>query len=236
MVTVQDQVHDQPAQFTVQFANLGNTPRQVQIDLHPRTPPETCVYSLDDDLVTIAPQSVTQVPLVGQPRRWWTRPWAGSGKTYPFRIDLRDVDHHAIEPETLQAQVIWMPRPWWQLLLTVLAGLGLVGVLVFLIWWFFLRPPALPKVVEFAAEDSRYAEANGDMARVRWQIENPEQVQKLKLTGYGPEGAVLSGPLVLRVRRRQAPRRSATLLHSTENSAQLQPDSHRCLSARQVRV
>ena len=196
LVTIQDQVRDRRAQFTVQFANLGNTPRQVQLDLKPRTPPETCTYYLLDDLVTIAPQAVSQVALEAQPQQWWTRPWIGSSKAYPFRVDLRDVDRFPIEPETLQGQLVWMPRPWWQLLLVVLAGLGLAGALAFLIWWFFLRPPALPKVAEFAAEDSRYAEANGDMARVRWSIENPEQVQKLKLTGYSPEGTVLSGPLV----------------------------------------
>jgi hypothetical protein len=202
--TVQDQVRGSlwdggmnrhPAQFILQFANLGNTPRQVQLTLKPKTP-DACTYSLSSDRVTIAPQAVSQIPLEGTPQRWWTRPWFGSGKIYPFQVELSDRDRHPINPPILPGQLIWMPRPWWQLLLTLLAGLGLLGALAFLIWWYFLRPPTPPTVVEFAAEDSRYAEASGDMARVRWQIENPEQIQTLKLTGSSPEGTLLSGPLI----------------------------------------
>lgn len=193
---VQDQVRDRPAQFTVQFANLGNTPRQVTLDLVSLSPPATCVYQLPDTGITIAPQSVTQVPLEGKPQHWWTRPWFGAGKIYPFRLDLVDPESHPVNPPTLQGYLTWMPRPWWQLLLVVLASLGLVGALAFLIWWHFLRPPTPPEVLEFAAEDSRYAELNGDMARVRWQIARPDQIKTLKLTGYSPEGEILSGPLV----------------------------------------
>lgn len=194
--TVQDQVRDRPAQFTLEFANLGNTPRQVQLALQPQTPPEACTYALPDDRLTVAPQTVGALTLEAQPRRWWTRPWWGDGKPYAFRVQLQDAEQHAIVPETLQGQLMWLPRPWWQWLLAILAGLGALGTLVFLIWWFFWRPPTPPNVLEFAAEDSRYAEANGDMARVRWQIENPQQIQQIKLTGYSPEGTVLSGPLV----------------------------------------
>ena len=195
--TIQDQVRNRhPAQFTLEFANLGNTPRQVQLLLQPKTPTATCTYNLASDCVTIAPQAVSRIPLEGTPQRWWTRSWVGSGKIYPFQIELSDRDLHAIDPETLQGHFTWMPRPWWQLLLTLLAGLGLLSTLAFLIWWYFLRPPIPPIVVEFAAEDSRYAEVNGDAARVRWQIENSEQIQTLKLTGYSPEGTLLSGPLV----------------------------------------
>jgi hypothetical protein len=193
---MQDRVRDRPAQFTLQFANLGNTSRQVSLNLQPETPPEACVYHLPSDRVTIAPQTVTPLAFTAQPQRWWTRPWLGNGKTFPFQVDFVDDDRHPIAPDTLQGQFTWLPRPWWQLLLVLLAGLGILGALAFLIWWNFLRPPTPPKVLEFTTEDSRYAEVNGEMARVRWQIEQPEQIQTLKLTGYSPEGEVLSGPLI----------------------------------------
>ncbi len=193
---VQEQVRDRPAQFLVQFANLGNTPRQVQVRLTPLTPVGSCTYSLPTDTLAIAPQTTAQLPIEGQPRRWWTRPWLGSGKIYPFRLDFTDPELHPVLPPTLQGYLTWMPRPWWQLLLALLAGLGLLGALIFLIWWVFLRPPTPPEVLEFAAEDSRYAEVNGDMVRVRWQIEHPEQIRTLKLTGYSAAGDILSGPLV----------------------------------------
>jgi hypothetical protein len=194
--TIQDQVRDRSAQFSLQFANLGNTPRQVQFALTSLSPPDTCTYTLPTETLTLAPQTTTQVLVEGRPQHWWTRPWFGIGKSYPFRIDLKTPDRRPISPETLQGSLTWVPRPWWQLLLVVLAGLGIFGTLIFLIWWFFLRPPAPPNVVEFAAEDSRYTEANGDMARVRWQIERPDRIQTLKLTGYSADGAVLSGPLL----------------------------------------
>ncbi len=196
---VQEQVTDIPALFMLHVANLGNTPRYIQRLVRPLTPEGHCTYTwqVDGDMVTIPPQSTRQIVLEGKPRRWWTRPWFGVGKPFPFRVELRDpVDGQAIAPDTLQGYLTWMPRPWWQLLLVALTGLGIVGTLAFLIWWYWLRPPVPPEVVEFAAEDSRYFESNGDMARVRWSIEHPEQIKTLKLTGYSPEGEVLSGPLV----------------------------------------
>jgi hypothetical protein len=193
---VRDQVRDRPAQFTVLFANLGNTPRQVQALLKPLPPREECTYSLSSEPLTLPPQTNAQLLLEGQPQRWWMRPWFGTGKLYPFQITITDPEQHPVTPDTLQGYLTWMARPWWQLLLLALAGLGVLGSLAFLIWWLLLRPPTPPEVLEFATEDSHYSEANGDMARVRWQIDHPEQIQTLKLTGYSPDGMVLSGPLV----------------------------------------
>lgn len=87
----------------------------------------------------------------------------------------------------------------------MLAGLGLLSTLAFLIWWNFLRSPTPPQILEFAAEDSRYTEANDDVARVRWQIEQPDQIQTLQLTGYSPEGDILSGSLIYEFKRGQLP-------------------------------
>ncbi|MDX2097621.1 MAG: hypothetical protein SFW36_07575 [Leptolyngbyaceae cyanobacterium bins.59] len=202
---IQDQVRNDPAQFTVQFANLGNTPRQVNLALKSLAPPEDCLYYLPGETVTLEPQGTAQIPLEAQPQRWWTRPWFGGGKVYGFRLDLTDVDRHPVIPDTHQGYVTWMPRPWWQLLLLALLALGIIGTLAFLIWWNFLRPPTPARVVEFAAEDSRYSEANGDMARVRWQIENPQQIRALRLTGYSPEGELLSGPLTYEFQDGQLP-------------------------------
>ncbi len=202
---IHDQVRDRPAQFALRFANLGNTPRYLSLSLQPLSQPGDCTYQLSNEAVTVAPQTTTEVPLEARPQRWWTRPWFGAGKVYPFRVDFLDRDRQPIAPETVQGTVTWMPRPWWQLLLVALAGLGLVGTLAFLLWWYFLRAPMPPTVLEFAAEDSRYAEVNGDMARVRWQIDHPDQIQTLKLTGYSPNGEVLSGPLVYEFTKGQLP-------------------------------
>ncbi|MDX2228504.1 MAG: hypothetical protein NW220_02620 [Leptolyngbyaceae cyanobacterium bins.349] len=192
----QEQVRDRPVEFNLQFTNLGNTDRQIEIGLTPLKQPGPCEYALPTHTVTLPPQSVARLPLRAMPQRWWLRPWLGGGKVYPFRLDFVDRDRQPITPDTLPGQLTWLPRPWWQLLLVALAGLGLLGTLAFLLWWLFLRPPTPPQLLEFAAEDSKYAELNGDMARVRWQIERPDQIQRLKLVGYSPEGEILSGPLV----------------------------------------
>lgn len=196
LLPMQEQVRDRPAEFNLQFTNLGNTDRQVEVSLTPLKQPGPCVYALPTYAVSLPPQSVAQLPLKATPQRWWVRPWVGSGKVYPFRLDFVAPDRQPVIPNTIQGELVWLPRPWWQLLLAALATLGLVGALAFLIWWFFLRPPMPPQVTEFAVEDSQYAEANGDMARVRWQIEQPQQIKTLKLTGYSPDGEMLSGPLV----------------------------------------
>lgn len=196
LLPMQEQVRSQPGEFNLQFTNLGNTDRQIQIGITPLKQPGPCEYTLATNAITLPPQSVAQLPLRAKPQRWWLRPWLGGGKVYPFQLDFVDPDRQPIAPPTLQGQLTWLPRPWWQLLLVALAGIGLIGALAFLIWWFFLRPPTPPQILEFAAEDSKYAELNGDMARVRWQIEHPDQIQSLKLTGMSAEGEVLSGPLV----------------------------------------
>lgn len=196
LLPMQEQVRDRPVEFNLHLTNLGNTDRQVAIHLIPLKQPGPCEYTLPTDHLTLPPQSVSQLPLRAKPQRWWLRPWFGAGKVYPFQLDLVDRDRHPLAPPTLHGQFTWLPRPWWQLLLVILAGLGLLGTLAFLLWWFFLRPPVPPAILEFAAEDTQYTELNGDMARVRWQIAQPGQIQSLKLTGVSSEGTVLSGPLV----------------------------------------
>jgi len=96
----------------------------------------------------------------------------------------------------LPGYVTWTTRPWWQLLLVVLAGLGTLAVLVWLIWWLFFRPPVSPKILDFYVEDSRYSADNGDIAQVGWQIQYPNRIASLKLVGKSPDGRLISGPLV----------------------------------------
>ncbi len=145
--------------------------------------------------LTIPPQSAAQILLQGQPQHWWRRPWLGSGKPFPFQVNLQDAQKLPLAPPQIPGTLTWSPRPFWQLLLAAIAALGTLGALVWLIWWLFFKPPAQPQILSFAAEDAQYAAVRQDIARVRWQINHPERLTSLTLTGYSPDGKRLSGPL-----------------------------------------
>jgi hypothetical protein len=211
-------VRDRPARFAVQIANSGNTDRRIWVQVRNLEEEGSCTYNLEPsstdrriDPVTdrltetdpsiashcliIPPRSVSQVLVTGQPHYWWLRPWLGTGKLYNFQVDLSDDQQLPIVPKQLSSSLTWAPRPKWQFLLALLGLLGSLGAIAGLIWWLFFRTvPA--QLLEFAAEDAQYFAANQDSARVRWQIENPQSLRSIEVSGYSPEGQRLSGPLV----------------------------------------
>lgn len=192
---LRNQVRNQPALFEVQLENQGNTPRQVLLTVENLEEPDSCTYTLDPEQITIAPQKANRVVLKGQPAKWWQRPFYGGGRFFNFRVMLTDADSHPIAVNTLPGNLIWLPRPWWQLLLLIVAALGVLGTFIWLLWWLFFKPPVLPQLLSFAAADSRYSEASGDFARVNWEVTNPHRIAALTLTGVSPEGEVISSPL-----------------------------------------
>jgi hypothetical protein len=213
---LRNQVRRQPALFEIQLVNEGNTERALTVSVENLDEAGSCSYTLSDPLradaradtanrddpsgnqdsvaVSLPPHSAKRLRIQAVPQRWWRRPWFGAGRFLNFRVDLRDVEHHPLTLSTLQGNVIWLPRPWWQLLLVFLTAAGAIASLIFLIWWIFFRPPLVPRILRFDPQDTRYSSANGDTARVNWQIEHPERIESLKITGYDPEGLVLSGP------------------------------------------
>ncbi|NJL87287.1 MAG: transcriptional regulator, partial [Leptolyngbyaceae cyanobacterium SM1_1_3] len=193
--TLVGQVRHQPARFELQFVNNGNLQRDLLLQASSLDEAGLCDYTLSADAVTLAPWQTAYIELRGQPQRWWRRPFFGLGRILNFRVDISDRQQFPLPQSSLQGYLTWLARPWWQLLLLVLAGLGILATLIWLIWWLFFRPPTTPKILEFLAEDARYSALNQDIARVGWQIEHPERVRSLKITGYSPEGTLISGPL-----------------------------------------
>lgn len=192
---LRSEVRQQVGLFEIRLQNSGNTHRDVDLQVQNLSEPKGCHYTLAQEQVTVFPQTTQRVMLEAEPQQWWRQPIYGSGRAFNFRIELEDPEGYPLIADTLQGTVTWAARPWWQLLLLVLAALGVLGTLAWLIWWNFLRPPAVPKILDFAVEDTRYAEAKGDVVRVGWQIEHPENVKTLKITGYSDDGKILSGPL-----------------------------------------
>ncbi len=210
-------VRDRPARFVVQISNSGNTDRRIWVQVRSLEEEGSCTYQLEvpqgdrlanpvgdqrdepdrpiESQLIIPPRSVSQLLVTGQPHYWWQRPWLGTGKLYNFQVDLTDDQQLPIVPKQLSSSLTWSPRPKWQFLLALLSLLGSLGAIAGLIWWLFFRSvPA--QLLEFAVEDAQYFAANQDSARVRWQIENPQSLRSIEVSGYSPEGQRLSGPLI----------------------------------------
>ncbi|NER83988.1 MAG: hypothetical protein F6K42_31485, partial [Leptolyngbya sp. SIO1D8] len=193
---LRNQVRTQAALFEVQLENLGNTPRDILLSVENLEDADSCTYTLaPSQATTIAPQQTKRVLLTGVPQKWWQRPFYGGGRFFNFRVQVEDPENHPVAVNTLPGNLLWLPRPWWQLLLLLVTILGFLGVLIWLIWWLFFKPPLLPQLLSFEAEDSRYAEANGEFARVGWEIDNAHRIQELTLVGLSAEEEILSAPL-----------------------------------------
>lgn len=194
--TVANRIRERGGLFEVQLANAGNTERDVLLRAIDVDGEESCTYTLALDETKIAPQETARVELTVQPAKWWRRPWWGNGRVLNFQVELEDRQQLPLTADLLQGYVTWTARPWWQLLPLVLAGLGTLALLAWLIWWLVFKPPVSPKILEFYVEDARYAAADGDVARVGWQIQHPDRIRSLRITGQSPDGSQLSGPLV----------------------------------------
>ena len=126
-----------------------------------------------------------------QPRR---RAWIGKGNETSTRLVM--VDQHELPlPEASTVDLVWERRPWWHLLLVVLAGVGGVGAIALLLWWLFGRALAPPKVVQFEATSSTYYQQKNDFVRLAWNIENPKQIRVIELRGQAVEGATPPQPI-----------------------------------------
>ncbi|MCG8367864.1 MAG: hypothetical protein MJA27_31595, partial [Pseudanabaenales cyanobacterium] len=192
---LRNKVRTQPALFEIQLKNLGNAPREIRLSVENLEDPGSCIYTLNPSQITIEPQTTKPVLLTGAPQKWWQRPFYGDSRSFNFRVLVADSEHHPLAVKSLSGNLLWLPRSWWQLLLLILSVLGLLGALGWLIWRLFIKPPILPQLLSFEAEDSRYAEANREFARVSWDINKAHRVEKLTLIGLSPEGEILSSPL-----------------------------------------
>lgn len=194
--SLRSQFQKDSALFELQLANNGNSPREISVALESLDESDRYEYHLQTDQVKILPQTTQRIELEVTPNHQWRRPLYGGGHFSNFRLKLQDLDNNPLNPEMLQGNFTWQARPWWQLLLGVLIALGLIGGSAALIWYFLLRPPAPPKVLLFEPTETSYSEANDEFAEVNFQIERPDQVKTIRLTGYDPDGKILSAPIV----------------------------------------
>ncbi|PSR18453.1 hypothetical protein C8255_07310 [filamentous cyanobacterium CCP3] len=87
-----------------------------------------------------------------------------------------------------------LPRPRWQRRLAIAAGIGALGGLGALLWWFFGRTPPHPHVLDLSPSQSEYATAEAELPRLSWQVSHPRQIETMLLRGYAPDGTLIYGP------------------------------------------
>jgi hypothetical protein len=110
-------------------------------------------------------------------------------------------DNQAIADPAMAAAITLTPqpvlpleRPRWQRRSAIAALALALASLGTLVWWFWLRTPARPYVIDFSPSGSQYTVANQGSPDLNWQIRHPNQLSALIVRGYAPDGTLVSGP------------------------------------------
>lgn len=85
-------------------------------------------------------------------------------------------------------------RPIWQKWGAIAVGLLAIGGLGWLVWWFFLRTPPKPFLLDFSPANSRYDVADQQTPTLNWRISNPQQVETLTIRTLDADGALVGEP------------------------------------------
>ncbi|MEH2401729.1 COG1470 family protein [Nostoc sp.] len=182
--TILGQVSRSLGKYELSLANQGNIVRELILILKSRDEEELYTYKFDPTEVRLLPNRTTTANLTVKPRPWWRRPWFGTGLVVNFQLDIKDEQNLPL-PNTLpQGSLVWKPRPLWQFFLLLLAILGLIGGIGFIIWR-ILNPDPL-RLENFSANNPRITEEEDEVA-LKWDIHNYQQLQKLVLTTKGSQ-------------------------------------------------
>ncbi|MDJ1184221.1 hypothetical protein [Roseofilum casamattae] len=199
--TLVGKVSRETGMYQVRLQNAGNTLRQLSISVREDQGRPICQYQLMPDGIALDRGELIAVDLDAKPGPWWRRPLIGQGKTIAFYVELVDDYELPLPSDRIEGTLLWQARPWWQLLLAILAGLGLLGLLIFAIWWAFFKPPAPPRIDEFSSAAPQYTAENDDFIYLNWEIRNPRQIESLKILGRSPNGNVTSTPVFYNLQR-----------------------------------
>ncbi|MEH2201106.1 COG1470 family protein [Nostoc sp.] len=182
--TILGQVSRSLGKYELSLKNQGNIVRELILDLKSRDEEELYTYKFDPTEVRLLPNRSAVANLTVKPRPWWRRPWFGAGLVVNFQLDIKDQENFPL-PNTLpQGSLVWKSRPWWQFLLLILAILGLLGGIGFIIWR-ILNPDPL-RLENFSANNPRITEEEDEVA-LKWDIHNYQQLQMLILMVKGSQ-------------------------------------------------
>ncbi|MHC5734740.1 COG1470 family protein [Nostoc sp.] len=182
--TILGQVSRSLGKYELSLTNRGNIVRELILSLKSRDEEELYTYKFEPTEVRLLPNRSAVTNLTVKPRPWWRRPWFGAGLVINFQLDIKDQQNLPL-PNTLpQGTLVWKPRPSWQFVLLILAALGLLGGIGFIIWR-LLNPDPL-RLENFSANNPRITEEEDEVA-LKWDIHNYQQLQKLVLTAKGSQ-------------------------------------------------
>jgi hypothetical protein len=182
METIIGRVSHSTGQYRLRLTNTGNVIRQLGFTASDRDEEKLCTYSFDPEQIRLSPSREAEVMLYVAPIHRWRRPFLGGGQVINFQVNIQDMQGYQLPSRLPQGVLTWRSRPWWQLLLLLMAVLGVLGGIGLLIWLLFLKPQPL-EVVEFKTLGSSYTE--GDPVKLSWTIRNPKQLKKLELKTQG---------------------------------------------------
>jgi hypothetical protein len=190
--TLRGRVTRSSGQYGLRLGNGGNAVRTLTLSVAGADEEELCFYKLDPRQVRLLPGKSQNVTLEVRPRYWWRQPLYGRSLDLNFRIGLEDEQQLPLPQETIQGTLIWQPRPWWQLLLVFLLVLLLLAGIAWIVWR-ALQPPPGPVLLAFETDSVTYKE--GDRIRLNWRVRNPDQIQRLAVTGQGSDGELIGKPV-----------------------------------------
>ncbi len=194
--SIVNRVQTKAGLFQVRFTNLGNTTRELTLNVKNLEESAGCVYQLQQSQIQVAPKATIGVDLSVKPESPWQRPFIGSAKMFNFAVELEDRQKLPLPSDRLTSFIILETRPWWQLVPFILLALGALGGFVYLVWWLFIRIPEPPKILDFAPEASQYDAINDEAVRLGWRISDPDRVQTVTVQGLSPDGKEMMMPMV----------------------------------------
>ena len=178
--TILGKVRHSPGQYRLRLTNHGNSIRELAVSASSRDEKESCDYVCIPSSVNLLIGETATIDLTVSPKRKWQRPFFGDGSELPFQINLQDLQGLPTPLKLPTGSLIWKARPWWQLLLWLLAGVGAVSGLGFLIWFAFFKPAPPPTLAKFEPDSTSYIE--GGRVRLNWTIANSDRIEQLVIS------------------------------------------------------
>ncbi|MBD1909342.1 MULTISPECIES: hypothetical protein [unclassified Leptolyngbya] len=180
--------------FDVQISNQGNVVRKLIVDAI--DPEHQFRYRIEPFVLHLEPGHSEPLVIHTMPRKWWARPWWGKGREIPFDLHLKEVSGAMDAPKipsTAQGVILWQARPWWMLVLLVLAGLGAVGAIALMVWLTLFKRPAPapvpqpqivainPTVNSTTGEPLTYRAGKDETMRLDWTINRLNDIDRITI-------------------------------------------------------